>query len=120
MQVLAETGPEGLMVGEIARRIQQAGLRDLRTSKTPEASLYTPPLIRQPPQLFSELYNHGMTMKQWSLECPYRGAFGCRHRWLVPCRGMSFLPALPLPHTRSRQLSPTMREPPLCLHQVVG
>lgn len=43
MQVLAETGPEGLMVGEIARRIQQAGLRDLRTSKTPEASLYTPP-----------------------------------------------------------------------------
>ena len=38
MQVLAETGPEGLSISEIARRIQQSGLRDLRTSKTPEVS----------------------------------------------------------------------------------
>ncbi|GAB4814610.1 hypothetical protein N2152v2_001656 [Parachlorella kessleri] len=38
-QVLAEAGPEGMRVEEIARRIQKQGLRDLRTSKTPEASV---------------------------------------------------------------------------------
>lgn len=38
-QVLAEAGPEGLMIAEIAKRIQKQGLRDLRTSKTPEASV---------------------------------------------------------------------------------
>ncbi|KAK2079154.1 hypothetical protein QBZ16_002845 [Prototheca wickerhamii] len=37
--VLAEAGPAGLKVDEIARRIQRRGLRDLRTSKTPEASV---------------------------------------------------------------------------------
>lgn len=43
LQVLAEIGPEGLSIGEIARRIQQSGLRDLRTSKTPEVcSLHSP------------------------------------------------------------------------------
>ena len=35
-QVLAEAGPAGLSTVEIAKRIQQQGLRDLRTSKTPE------------------------------------------------------------------------------------
>ena len=34
--VLAEAGPAGLNIAEIARRIQRSGLRDLRTSKTPE------------------------------------------------------------------------------------
>lgn len=38
MQVLAEAGPVGLSIAEIARRIQRSGLRDLRTSKTPEVS----------------------------------------------------------------------------------
>lgn len=38
-QVLAEAGPEGLSIAEIAKRIQKQGLRDLRTSKTPEASV---------------------------------------------------------------------------------
>lgn len=38
-QVLAEAGPRGLMIAEIAKRIQKQGLRDLRTSKTPEASV---------------------------------------------------------------------------------
>ncbi|GMH42842.1 hypothetical protein BSKO_10761 [Bryopsis sp. KO-2023] len=37
--VLSEAGPEGLTVQEIARRIQKKGLRDLSTSKTPEASV---------------------------------------------------------------------------------
>ena len=37
-QVLAEAGPEGMRVEDIARAIQQRGFRDLRTSKTPEAS----------------------------------------------------------------------------------
>ena len=36
LQVLAEAGPAGLSTVEIAKRIQQQGLRDLRTSKTPE------------------------------------------------------------------------------------
>jgi len=40
MQVLAEMGPEGMSIGEIARSIQLSGLRDLRTSKTPEVLLY--------------------------------------------------------------------------------
>ncbi len=35
--MLAEAGPVGLSIAEIARRIQRSGLRDLRTSKTPEA-----------------------------------------------------------------------------------
>lgn len=38
-QVLAEAGPEGMRVEEIARRIQKLGLRDLRSSRTPEASV---------------------------------------------------------------------------------
>ena len=38
MQVLAEAGPDGMRVEEIAREIQLRGFRDLRTSKTPEAS----------------------------------------------------------------------------------
>ena len=37
-QVLAEAGPEGMHVEEIAREIQKRGFRDLRSSKTPEAS----------------------------------------------------------------------------------
>ena len=37
-QVLAEAGPEGMRVEDIARAIQQRGFRDLRSSKTPEAS----------------------------------------------------------------------------------
>lgn len=36
--VLKDAGHEGLHVEEIARRMQHKGLRDLRTSKTPEAS----------------------------------------------------------------------------------
>lgn len=35
-KVLQEVGPEGLTITEIAKRIQKSGLRDLRTSKTPE------------------------------------------------------------------------------------
>jgi hypothetical protein len=35
-QVLAEAGPAGLNIVDIAKRIQQQGLRDLRTSRTPE------------------------------------------------------------------------------------
>ena len=35
--VLEHCGPEGLSIQEIARRIQKSGLKDLRTSKTPEA-----------------------------------------------------------------------------------
>ncbi len=35
-QVLAEAGPDGLGITEIAKRIQKQGLRDLRTSRTPE------------------------------------------------------------------------------------
>jgi hypothetical protein len=38
-QVLAEAGPEGLAIGEIVRRIQAGGLRDLRTSRNPDASV---------------------------------------------------------------------------------
>ena len=38
-QVLSEVGPEGLTISEIASRIQKQGLRDLRTSKTPEATV---------------------------------------------------------------------------------
>jgi hypothetical protein len=38
-QVLAEAGAAGLPTAEIAKRIQRAGLRDLRTSKTPEVAL---------------------------------------------------------------------------------
>ena len=34
--VLEHSGPQGLSIQEIARRIQASGLRDLRTSKTPE------------------------------------------------------------------------------------
>lgn len=37
--VLADVGPEGLTIAEIAARIQKQGLRDLRTSKTPEATV---------------------------------------------------------------------------------
>lgn len=37
-QVLAEAGPEGMRVEDIAREIQKQGLRDLRSSKTPEAT----------------------------------------------------------------------------------
>lgn len=36
VQVLAEAGPDGLGITEIAKRIQKQGLRDLRTSRTPE------------------------------------------------------------------------------------
>ena len=36
--ILKDIGPEGLHVEEIARRIQREGLRDLRTSKSPETS----------------------------------------------------------------------------------
>lgn len=35
-KVLQDVGPEGLSITEIARRIQEQGLRDLTTSKTPE------------------------------------------------------------------------------------
>jgi hypothetical protein len=38
LQVLAEAGWEGMHVEEIARQIQRRGFRDLRSSKTPEAS----------------------------------------------------------------------------------
>ena len=38
-KVLQEVGPEGLTITEIAKRIQKSGLRDLRTSKTPEVSV---------------------------------------------------------------------------------
>eukprot|EP00884_Botryococcus_braunii_P016830 jgi/Botrbrau1/3830/Bobra.0183s0056.2 len=38
-QVLTEAGPQGLPITEITRRIQESGLRDLRTSRTPEASV---------------------------------------------------------------------------------
>lgn len=38
-KVLQDVGPEGLTIAEIARRIQEQGLRDLSTSKTPEASV---------------------------------------------------------------------------------
>ena len=37
-QVLAEAGPEGMPVYDIAREIQKRGFRDLRSSKTPESS----------------------------------------------------------------------------------
>jgi len=37
--VLKDAGVEGLHVDEIAKRIQRTGLRDLRTSKTPETSV---------------------------------------------------------------------------------
>lgn len=39
VQVLAEAGSAGLSVTDIARQIQKQGLRDLRGSKTPEASI---------------------------------------------------------------------------------
>ena len=39
MQVLAEVDAEGINTAELARRIQRSGLRDLRSSKRPEASL---------------------------------------------------------------------------------
>ncbi len=40
VQVLAQVGTEGLSLGEIVRRMQQQGLRDMtRSSKTPEASI---------------------------------------------------------------------------------
>ncbi len=38
-QVLAEVDADGINTAELARRIQRSGLRDLRSSKTPEASL---------------------------------------------------------------------------------
>ncbi|KAL3160990.1 hypothetical protein ABBQ38_009379 [Trebouxia sp. C0009 RCD-2024] len=38
-KVLQDVGPEGLSITEIALRIQEQGLRDLTTSKTPEASV---------------------------------------------------------------------------------
>eukprot|EP00798_Chlamydomonas_sp_ICE-L_P008198 gene8198-1460_t len=38
-QVLSEEGPSGLAISEVARRIQKYGLRDLSSSKTPEASI---------------------------------------------------------------------------------
>lgn len=38
-QVLSSVGPDGLTISEIASRIQKQGLRDLRTSKTPEATV---------------------------------------------------------------------------------
>ena len=38
-QVLAEAGPGGLHVEELCREMQRRGLRDLRSSKTPEASV---------------------------------------------------------------------------------
>ncbi|KAK9843536.1 hypothetical protein WJX81_007913 [Elliptochloris bilobata] len=38
-QVLADAGPGGLPVGEIAERVQTLGLRDMRTSKAPKASV---------------------------------------------------------------------------------
>ena len=38
-KVLQDVGPEGLTIAEIARRIQEQGLRDLSTSKTPEVAL---------------------------------------------------------------------------------
>lgn len=41
LQVLAEAGAAGLSTAEIARRIQAAGLRDLRTCKSPEVLLLT-------------------------------------------------------------------------------
>lgn len=40
LQVLADAGPEGLTLQEMARRMQRNGLRDMaRSSRTPEASL---------------------------------------------------------------------------------
>ncbi len=36
---MAEAGVTGLTIADIARKIQESGLRDLRTSKTPEASV---------------------------------------------------------------------------------
>ncbi len=39
VQVLAEVDADGINTAELARRIQRSGLRDLRSSKTPEASL---------------------------------------------------------------------------------
>ncbi|KAG2500076.1 hypothetical protein HYH03_002353 [Edaphochlamys debaryana] len=36
-QVLSTTGPSGLSVGDLVRRIQKAGFREMRSSKTPEA-----------------------------------------------------------------------------------
>jgi len=38
-QVLAEAGADGLPVGAIAERVQTLGLRDMRTSKAPKASV---------------------------------------------------------------------------------
>lgn len=35
-QVLAEAGPDGLPVGEIAERVHTLGLRDMRSSKAPK------------------------------------------------------------------------------------
>ena len=37
--MLAEAGPDGLPLSEVVRRIQAAGLRDLRSSRNPEASI---------------------------------------------------------------------------------
>lgn len=39
LQVLAEAGPDGLALGEVVRRINAAGLRDLRSSRNPDASV---------------------------------------------------------------------------------
>ena len=39
MQVLSDAGPAGLSLAEIAYRMQKQGLRDLKTTKTPEASI---------------------------------------------------------------------------------
>ena len=39
-KVLQDVGPEGLSITEIARRIQEQGLRDLTTSKTPEVKVF--------------------------------------------------------------------------------
>lgn len=38
LQVLAEVGPEGMHLEDIAREIQKRGFRDLRSTKTPEST----------------------------------------------------------------------------------
>lgn len=58
MQVLAEAGPAGMRVEEIARRIQKAGLRDLRTSRWGLGHSFT---LTLPPQcLFLKSAADGM------------------------------------------------------------
>lgn len=41
-QVLAEAGPNGLPVGEIAERVHTLGLRDMRSSKAPKVPMRAP------------------------------------------------------------------------------